>query len=66
MDLQTVKAQYGAHWAWARTAAFILFLVTGMLLAAALTAAHSTTTADALHQPASMSISQLFKFPSAG
>ncbi|KAB2940825.1 MAG: hypothetical protein K8F92_09270 [Hyphomicrobium sp.] len=37
MDLQTVKAHYGAKWAWARTGALILFLVTGILLVASLT-----------------------------
>lgn len=65
MDLQNVKAQYGAHWAWARTGALILFLVTGMLLALALTASHSSVSQDARH-PASMSISQLLKLPSVG
>jgi hypothetical protein len=46
MDLQTVKAQYGTHWAWARTGALILFLLAGMLLAASLTAARNTASAD--------------------
>jgi len=41
MDLQTIKAQYGPKWAWARTGALILFLVTGILLVASLTTARS-------------------------
>jgi hypothetical protein len=44
MDLQNVIASYGAKWAWARTGALILFLVTGILLVASLTTARS-------HQP---------------
>lgn len=51
MDLQSVKSQYGAHWAWARTAALILFLVTAMLLAASLTTSRSTDSADAVLKP---------------
>jgi len=46
MDLQTVKTRYGTHWAWARTGALILFLLTGMLFAVSLTA-HSRTSATA-------------------
>jgi len=46
MDLQTVKTQNGVHWAWARTGALILFLLAGMLLAASLTAARNTASAD--------------------
>ena len=34
MDLQAIKSHYGAKWAWARTGALILFLVTGILLVA--------------------------------
>jgi len=41
MDFQTIKSQEGAGWAWARTGALILFLVTGILLVATLTSAHS-------------------------
>jgi len=41
MDLQTITAHYGAKWAWARTGALILFLVTGILLVASLTTARS-------------------------
>ena len=41
MDLQASKSQYGAKWAWARTGALILFLVTGILLVASLTTARS-------------------------
>lgn len=47
MDLQTVKTQYGTHWAWARTGALILFLVTAFLLALSLTAARNADTAKA-------------------
>lgn len=45
MDLQTVKSQYGTHWAWARTGALILFLVTAFLLAVSLTASRNADTA---------------------
>jgi len=41
MDLQTVRAHYGAKWAWARTGALIFFLVTGILFLASLTMARS-------------------------
>ncbi len=41
MDLQASKSQYGAKWAWARTGALILFLVTGILLLASLSTARS-------------------------
>ena len=47
MDLQTVKSQYGAKWAWARTGALILFLLTGILLVASLTLSRSSTTGTA-------------------
>ena len=39
MDLQAIKSHYGAKWAWARTGALILFLVTGILLVASLATA---------------------------
>jgi hypothetical protein len=42
MDLQNIIASYGAKWAWARTGALILFLVTGILLVASLTTAHAS------------------------
>ena len=41
MDLQAIKSHYGAKWAWARTGALILFLVTGILLVASLATARS-------------------------
>ena len=41
MDLQSIKTHYGPKWAWARTGALILFLVTGILLVASLTMARS-------------------------
>jgi hypothetical protein len=41
MDLQTIRAHDGAKWAWARTGALILFLVTGILLVASLATARS-------------------------
>ena len=55
MDLQTIKSHYGAKWAWARTGALILFLVTGILLVASLTTARSQQ-ARAGHLPAPASI----------
>jgi hypothetical protein len=58
MDLQTLKAQYGAGWAWARTGALIFFLVTGILLVASLTAARSSEAGDA-SQLASSSIDSI-------
>ncbi len=64
MDLQTVKAQYGTHWAWARTGALILFLVTALLLAVSLTAAHDSDTAKA-STTAGTSVSALLSFRSA-
>jgi hypothetical protein len=65
MDLQTVKAQYGVHWAWARTGALILFLLAGMLLAVSLSAARKTASADNPF-PAGTDISALLHFHSAG
>jgi hypothetical protein len=65
MDLQSVKAHYGAHWAWARTGALILFLVTALLLAVSLTGVGSSTTAQSPLQ-AGTSISSLFVSGSAG
>ena len=41
MNLEGAKMQYGPLWAWARTGALILFLVTGILLLASLNGAHS-------------------------
>jgi hypothetical protein len=41
MDLQTARATNGLKWSWARNAALILFFVTGILLVASLTTAHS-------------------------
>lgn len=65
MDLQTVKTQYGAHWAWARTGALILFLVTAFLLALSLTADRNSDTAKTNHQTG-ISISALLSNASAG
>lgn len=65
MDLQTVKAQYGTHWAWARTGALILFLVTAFLLAVSLTGARNADTARTNLKPGT-SISALIPFMSAG
>ncbi len=58
MDLQTVKSQYGASWAWARTGALILFVVSALLLGMALTASRNVAAAGS-PPPASMSISSL-------
>jgi uncharacterized integral membrane protein len=63
MDLQTIKSHYGAKWAWARTGALILFLVTGILLVASLTTARSQQTSRAL---AGSSIVDLNPFTTAG
>lgn len=41
MDLQTARATNGLKWSWARNGALILFFVTGILLVASLTTAHS-------------------------
>jgi hypothetical protein len=41
MDLEGAKMQNGPLWAWARTGALILFLVTGILLLASLNTARS-------------------------
>lgn len=49
MDLETIKAQYSAHWA--RTGAIILFLVAAMLLAASLTTTRNAQSADAALKP---------------
>jgi hypothetical protein len=65
MDLQSVKAQHGSHWAWARTGAVILFLVTALLLAASLTRSRNPQSADAAFVPGSH-ISSLLHFASAG
>jgi hypothetical protein len=63
MDLQTIKSHYGAKWAWARTGALILFLVTGILLVASLSTARSQQTSRAL---AGSSIVDLNPFAAAG
>ena len=36
MDLNAAKRQEGSKWAWARTGALLLFLLTGVLLLACL------------------------------
>ena len=36
MDLNAAKRQEGSKWAWARTGALLLFLLTGVLLLASL------------------------------
>jgi hypothetical protein len=41
MNLEGAKMQNGPLWAWARTGALILFLVTGILLLASLNGARS-------------------------
>lgn len=41
MDLRASKAQNGPKWAWARTGALILFVLTGILLIASLNSARS-------------------------
>lgn len=41
MDLHGAKVQNGPKWAWARTGALILFLLTGILLLASLNSARS-------------------------
>jgi hypothetical protein len=47
MDLEGSKTQNGPRWAWARTGALILFLVTGILLVASLNTARSQLYAPA-------------------
>jgi hypothetical protein len=47
MDFRDAKAQNGPKWAWARTGAIILFLLTGILLLASLHAARSQSTGAA-------------------
>jgi hypothetical protein len=63
MDLQTVKSQYGAHWAWARTGALILFLVSALLLAMSLNAARSEPTKTASPTAGTRLSSLLFHSP---
>ena len=41
MDLHAAKGQQGSKWAWARTGALLLFLLTGVLLLASLGALKS-------------------------
>ncbi len=41
MDFRGANSQNGPKWAWARTGALILFLVTGVLLLASLNTARS-------------------------
>ena len=48
MDFKTSKARREHGWAWARTGALILFLLTGILLVASLTSARHTTMGVAL------------------
>lgn len=64
MDLQTVKNQHGGYWAWARTGAVILFLVTALLLAASLTAARKSE-ADNTSLQTKMGLSSLLQRVSA-
>ena len=47
MDLQAAGAKDGAHWAWARTGALVLFLLTAILLISTLSSAHSAPNARA-------------------
>jgi len=47
MDLQATGAKDGAHWAWARTGALVLFLLTAILLISALNSAQSSSNARA-------------------
>ena len=63
MDLQTVKSQYGAHWAWARTGALILFLVSALLLAMSLNAARGESTTTATPTAGTSLSSLLFHSP---
>jgi hypothetical protein len=54
MDLESAKSQHGSRWAWARTGALILFLVTGVLLLASLHSARSQdapANVGAVHNP---------------
>jgi hypothetical protein len=64
MNLQTVKTHYATKGAWARTGALILFLVTGILLVASLTASRSSA-AEALLQAGS-GIAVPYLFATAG
>lgn len=64
MDLQMLKAQHGSNWAWARTGALVLFVVTGLLLAVSLTITHSRANDAAL--PSVTNISTLFHPAAAG
>jgi uncharacterized integral membrane protein len=63
MDLQTIKSHYGAKWAWARTGALILFVVTGILLVASLSTARSQQPSRAFAGP---SVIELNPFATAG
>jgi hypothetical protein len=45
MDLQGTNMHNGPGWAWARTGALVLFLLTGILLLASLSTARSQETA---------------------
>ena len=63
MDLQTIKSHYGAKWAWARTGALILFVVTGILLVASLSTARSQQPSRAFAGPI---IIELNPFATAG
>ncbi|MEO8420001.1 MAG: hypothetical protein ABI457_02300 [Hyphomicrobium sp.] len=63
MDLQTIKSHYGAKWAWARTGALILFVVTGILLVASLSTARSQQPSRAFAGPG---VIELNPFATAG
>jgi hypothetical protein len=41
MDLHAAKGQQGSKWAWARTGALLLFLLSGVLLLASLSSLKS-------------------------
>lgn len=47
MNLDAFSAKDKAHWAWARTGALVLFLVTAVLLITSLNSAWSTQSARA-------------------
>jgi succinate dehydrogenase hydrophobic anchor subunit len=47
MDLQGAKASSGPRWAWARTSAVVLFVLTGILLIASLSQTRSLKAAAA-------------------
>jgi hypothetical protein len=49
MEFRGANSQNGPKWAWARTGALILFLVTGILLVASLNTARSQSAQAAGH-----------------